>query len=412
MHWLAVGHVSPGGQAQIAPLFEAPGPAPSPAPASPAEGEYALVLRGADGSELGRHPVAVQPLAFDVPPDVEEEAAMPELATFTAPLPPVVGATELALVQGERALAVVRAGAAPPTVTVLSPNGGEVVAGQAFTITWAAADPDGDPLSYQVQISPDQGQSWLIVGQNITATHLVLPVRQWPAGREVLVRVWASDGLHPTYDQSDAVFQVLSGPPGVAIRRPKDGAVYLTGQTVRLVGEGLGGVPADSLAWHSSLDGLLGSGPELSLATLNPGQHTLTLQGETDAGEVLSATVGIAVLVPEAAAPPPDGLVVGPGTLFLDSFRSRAWVTVDNQNGARSLIWQVQANVPWLHLDPPEGTAPGQVAVTLDPSRLTPGIHTGRLFFTSPALPDQSITVQVAAVVVPLERVFLPLIRR
>lgn len=411
MHWLAVGHVFPDGQAQIAPLFEAPEPASTPA-ASAANGEYVLILRGADGSELGRQPIAVQPLAFDVPPDVGEEAAMPELATFTAPLPPVAGATELALVQGERALAVVRAGAAPPTVTVLSPNSGEVLAGQAFTITWAAADPDGDPLSYQVQLSPDLGQSWRIVGQNITATHLVLPARQWPAGAETLVRVWASDGLHPAYDQSDAPFQLLPGSPGVAIRRPGDGTVYLAGQTVHLVGEGLGGVPGDSLVWRSSLDGFLGSGPELSRATLSPGQHTLTLQSETDAGEILSATVGIAVLVPEAAAPPPDGLLVGPGTLFLDPFRSQAWVTVDNQNGTGSLVWQVQANVPWLHLDPAEGTAPGQVAVTLDSSRLTPGIHTGSLFFTSPALPDQSVTVQVAAVVDPLERVFLPLVRR
>lgn len=65
------------------------------------------------------------------------------------------------------------------------PNGGETLRDDQVVVSWTATDPDGDPLSFNI-------------------------------------RVWVSDGLHTSSDQSDATFVVANLPPTLSIQEPAD----------------------------------------------------------------------------------------------------------------------------------------------------------------------------------------------
>ena len=49
------------------------------------------------------------------------------------------------------------ASANPPTVAVTFPNGGENITQDPVLLQWTASDPDGDPLTFDVQFSADNG---------------------------------------------------------------------------------------------------------------------------------------------------------------------------------------------------------------------------------------------------------------
>jgi len=78
---------------------------------------------------------------------------------------------------------------------VTFPNGGENLAGDSITVTWTGADADGDPLTYMLQYSSDNGATWEALTADLTATSYNVPrrlLRRTSAGR---VRVIASDGF-------------------------------------------------------------------------------------------------------------------------------------------------------------------------------------------------------------------------
>lgn len=62
---------------------------------------------------------------------------------------------------------------------------------------WDARDMDGDPLSYTVQVSRDQGKSWQTVGI-LSHPNLDLPLERLKGSSTVMLRVLASDGFNIT----------------------------------------------------------------------------------------------------------------------------------------------------------------------------------------------------------------------
>ncbi len=123
-----------------------------------------------------------------------------------------------------------------PTVTVLSPNGGEVLAiGSHATVTWIAADDQG-VASVSIAVSRDNGGTWQDIATAVSNTGsfdwLVTPpqTNSNPDPRfTALIRVTAKDGLNRIgADQSDAAFAIFSattdvtpiaGPGEFALRR-------------------------------------------------------------------------------------------------------------------------------------------------------------------------------------------------
>jgi parallel beta-helix repeat protein len=100
-----------------------------------------------------------------------------------------------------------------PTVTVTSPNGGEIWK-DTKTVTWTANDNNGDSLTYTLKYSDDNGGNWYSIDNGITQTSY-----NWDTttagmgfGFDFLIKVIASDGLLTGQDTSDLKFE-LDNPP-------------------------------------------------------------------------------------------------------------------------------------------------------------------------------------------------------
>ncbi len=105
-----------------------------------------------------------------------------------------------------------------PTVTVLSPNGGEIEGPEQITIQWIGTDlNEEDILHYSVEISNDTGSTWFLIANDTTASEITWdPFGEFglPRGDMFLVRVNVTDGRFSASDTSNAVWTLYLGPGG------------------------------------------------------------------------------------------------------------------------------------------------------------------------------------------------------
>ncbi len=161
-----------------------------------------------------------------------------ELLNMSELVPYVAGTMQVDIERpGGGALKTVTAGATGPTVTLLTPNGGETVTDDPVTVTWSAADADGDSLTFAVQYTADDGVTWQMLAGGITESAVLIPRANLTASGAARFRVWVSDGIHTARDVSDTTFVVPNLPPVVTIWRPGGGAVFVAGQTIGLTAD-------------------------------------------------------------------------------------------------------------------------------------------------------------------------------
>jgi hypothetical protein len=100
----------------------------------------------------------------------------------------------------------------PPVLT--SPNGGETW-DKSHTIAWnASTDVEGQSLTYQIQLSVDNGSSWSTIASNVTGTSYIYDFSNEKQSSLCLVRVRAYDGLsYGEWDESDGVFTINHNSP-------------------------------------------------------------------------------------------------------------------------------------------------------------------------------------------------------
>jgi len=100
-----------------------------------------------------------------------------------------------------------------PTVTVLFPDGGELIsAGSQQTIRWAAPP---DIKTFNVQFSLDNGLTWITVGQRVTGKSILWNVPPQPVTSSTCrVRIigFNAAGVRVGNDTSDKTFTITSGP--------------------------------------------------------------------------------------------------------------------------------------------------------------------------------------------------------
>jgi hypothetical protein len=380
-------------------------------------GPYAIVLRGAGGAELARYPFT---------PDAVLSQAAAQLSILQ--LVPYVSGTDRVDVEGPGgAGASLSAGAATPSVRVLSPNGGEVVAGDQLAVSWSASDADGEAVRATVQYSDDDGATWLVVARDATGTSATVERSNLAAGTRGRIRVCGSDGIHTGCDASDASFTVPSRAASLAIAAPASGSAVVYGQVValeaRAVDPNTGRRLDGELAWRSSLDGELGRGARLGTAALSPGRHTVTLTGPDGLGGTTTATVELTVVATAAELPAPaDALRAGPVQVALDPDVGprQASIWLDNANPDRPLAWTAAARVEtpaltlngswrpggsfgaaqsteptWLRLSATDGTTPQEVVVTYVGGALPAGTHRAVVAFAEPGGGSAEVVVQV-----------------
>ncbi len=305
---LVTGHIDPAtNEVTLEPMYVIPD-APEIEPCVP--GPYAIVLRGARGDELARYPFT--------PVDVDGEptliAAEPDLHLLGISefVPYVAGAVRIDIEgPGSVVLKTVTAGANPPAVALTSPGGG-ILSADPVTVSWTASDPDGDPLTFAVQYTPDDGATWPMVSQSTTETSVQIPRANLTAGTAGRFRVWASDGIHTATAVSNPPFTVPNAPPEVRIVEPDADFTIMVGQGLSLraiaYDADTGSLDNAQVEWASNLDGPLGTGAQ-TVALLGVGTHTITVTAWDTEDDSASDIVRVQVLPETEILPPPPVFV-------------------------------------------------------------------------------------------------------
>ena len=357
----------------------------------PLPGEYSIRLENTLGNPLASY-------SFEVSQFSEGDAG-----SFVLFLPKDPATRRLVLLHNGQVLATRIASAAPPTMTLTSPNGGETLSGPTANVTWTASDPDNDSLTYAIDYSKDGGFTWTPLSPNWDTTTYPVNVTKLPASTQGLFRVTASDGFNSAQDQSNAVFTVSPHAPEAVISAPANNQKYVADQMVNLSGTSLDveeGILADSrLSWSSNLSGPLGTGSHLAVnaLTLQEGTHTITLTA-TD-GTSLTGTASVSIKVYRTRPTFPAELSVGPtGLTFDTSFGSGAIAPQSlaiRNAGDGELAWTATADQPWIQLASAAGTSPANADMNIDQTNLPPGNYHGTITITAAGAVNSPQTVSV-----------------
>ncbi len=106
----------------------------------------------------------------------------------------------------------------PPSVTVIAPNGSEVLtANTSTTVQWTATDTESGVAAIDLYVSLDNGATFDIVNENVpqTGSYTWFPANR-PTTTAIFRVVALDNALNIGMDDSDAVFEIAS-PPGGAV---------------------------------------------------------------------------------------------------------------------------------------------------------------------------------------------------
>jgi len=133
----------------------------------------------------------------------------------------------------------------PPVVTLLSPNGGEKIAGNStYSITWIATDEGGGfgPTPITLKYSID-GTNWNLIAENEANDGIYLWTVPAIDSSSVKIKIEAVDQKGNTgSDESDLAFMVDSSSPLVTVSYPNGGELIKGGATT-------------TITWHATDEG-------------------------------------------------------------------------------------------------------------------------------------------------------------
>lgn len=176
------------------------------------------------------------------------------------------------------------------------------------TLQWKGTDPNGDALTYKVEVRREDAKEWIGVGEDLEATSFTWDTNALPDGR-YRVRITASDananpvGEARTGEALSEPFTVDNTPPTVTAfeARPEPGAVVVSGAAEDAVSmltrlE----VSLDDGDWRTvSPDGGLADDRALTfrarLPDVDAGAHTVAMRAVDAAGNVTTRAAHVTV---------------------------------------------------------------------------------------------------------------------
>jgi hypothetical protein len=224
------------------------------------------------GELIGRQPVAVSPLCGYAAPSSGELFLSDKIA-----FPPETRLVHFRWSDSDTLLHELRVTEVSPEIRLTWAPPMDGIEGEQV-ISWEARHREGLPLHFIALYTHTDGAAWRPLCLPQDSSELVVDFDALPGGSGQ-IKVLASDGVNTTEAVSAGfavrekgyVAYILSPPDGLSV--PAGHAVWLQGQGFHLEEER---PELEELAWASSLDGRLGTGPLIE-AGLSQGRHLITL---------------------------------------------------------------------------------------------------------------------------------------
>ena len=269
----------------------------------------AVVALDAAGAELARAPIADRSSV--------EERGGPFRWDALLPLDPATDRLALVGLDGA-ARAVLEVSPTAPTGrwTSLQPDSSGALPeiDDEVIVAFEAGDADGDDLSATLLYAPDE-EHWQVVATGLPPGSVTLKdeIARLPGSERGRFRLLVSDGVHTTIASDEPTVRTTNRTPSVRIDSPARPVTMPVGATVRFAGDAFDpedrALTGESLTWTSSVDGELGHGRELEVATLSAGPHRIELVATDSGGTAATASVELVVDPAMVEPAPPPALV-------------------------------------------------------------------------------------------------------
>lgn len=320
---------------------------------------------------LDQKGVVLQSLQFALQPGQEEGEVTNLSADFNVSLTANPAISSLLLSYDGTLLATLTASSTPPSVSLTAPNGGQTFGPGPVNITWTASDAHGDALTYAIEYSTDNGNTWETLVVDWPEQSLAVNGAQLPATTQGLIRVIASDGFNTATAQSAAPFTVQPHAPFISLTAPMSNSVVMGDQqlfldaTVEDMQDGV--LSSTNVQWFSDHNGALGAGAvvHFDAQTLSEGRHTITVIATDSAGLTNSAVTQILVL-----AHPPPQLGINMNAYSAPASAALAWPSYYT-----NYVLQCSASLAsgWIATNPAPSVLGNQNVVRVNVAKQGPG---------------------------------------
>jgi len=287
-----------------------------------------------------------------------------------------------------------------PTVTVVSPNGGEYLSGTQ-TVRWTGQDVNSDVITYNVYLSTNGGGTWSSSIYQVSYTEGAAPTtRSWTGfnttafsdSNNCLIRVQGTDGQAATTDQSNAAFTIDNTAPSVTLTAPNGGEVLRGGASYTITWTASdANFAAQPIALYYSTDG--GSSyPNLIIAaTENDGSYVWTVPA------LNSSTIRVRAVATDRAGNSASD--ASNADLAIDS--TAPSVTLVAPNGGEVLSGGATYTITWTASDANFAVQPIALYYSTDGGSSYPNLiiaateNDGSYAWTVPALNSSTVRVRV-----------------
>jgi len=284
-------------------------------------------------------------------------------------------------------------------ITVTQPNGGEEwTAGTKYIIKWSST---GSITNVNIYYSTDNGGNWTVISDstpNDGAYSWTVPAS---ASTQCLVRVADTDGS-PS-DTSNKMF-TISAPAvdGLTVTQPNGGEEWTAGTKYLVKWTSTGSI-ANVKIFYSTDNG--GNWTVISTSTPNDGAYTWKIP------DVSSSQCLIKIMDKDGTALDTGDAVFSiiqnnPPTISLNRNRlnfacveggdapaPQTFLTCNTGEGA--LNWTASTTATWIGINPASGTDGTAVEVTVNPSGLAKGVHTGNIKISDPNASNSPVSLPV-----------------